>query len=122
MKVLICEDEEMLLRALEFRLQKDGNQIITAADGKVAIEKIESENPDIIITDIMLPLETGLEIISFVRNKLKRDTPIIVLSAIGTENFILEAFRLGADDYITKPFSPNELSIRVQKLSLKKNA
>jgi DNA-binding response OmpR family regulator len=116
MKILVVEDEELMLKALEFRLKKDGYSIVRALDGRDAIARINSDDFDMIITDIMLPYNNGLEIVNHVKGKLGRKTPVIVLSAVGLENVVLEAFELGADDYITKPFSPTELSIRVRKL------
>ena len=119
MKVLVCEDDEMVLKMVEFKLQKEGYEVILATDGKAAIEKIKEHSPDIIITDIMMPYLTGLEIIHQVRKELKLKTPIIIVSSIGLEKTVLEAFQLGADDFITKPFSPNELSVRIKKLLMK---
>lgn len=119
MRVLVCEDDEMVLKMVEFRLQKEGYEVFLAGDGKEAIEKIQSVQPDIIITDIMMPYLTGLEIVHQVRKGLKLETPIIIVSSIGLEKTVLEAFQLGADDFITKPFSPNELSVRVKKLLMK---
>ncbi len=119
MKVLVCEDDEMVLKMVEFKLQKEGYEVILATDGKAAIDKIEKLSPDIIITDIMMPYLTGLEIVHQVRKELKLKTPIIIVSSIGLEKTVLEAFQLGADDFITKPFSPNELSVRVKKLLMK---
>ena len=75
MKVLICEDEEIMLTALEFRLKKQGYQVLKAKDGREALEVIKSETPDMIIADILMPHVTGLEIIEYVRKDLKRDTP-----------------------------------------------
>ncbi len=119
MKVLVCEDDEMVLKMVEFKLQKDGFEVHLANDGKEAIEKIKLIQPDIIITDIMMPYLTGLEIVNQVRKELNLTTPIIIVSSIGLEKTVLEAFHLGADDFITKPFSPNELSVRVKKLLMK---
>lgn len=114
MKILVAEDEIMMQKTLEIRLKKDGHQVTTCSDGREAIKKIEETNPDLIITDIMMPFASGLEIIEAVKRKA-HNTRIIVLSAMGQENVVLEAFQLGADDYITKPFSPNELSMRVKR-------
>ncbi len=119
MKVLVCEDDEMVLKMVEFKLQKEGHEVFLANDGKEAIEKIQSIKPDIIITDIMMPYLTGLEIVHKVRKEMGLNIPIIIVSSIGLEKTVLEAFQLGADDFITKPFSPNELSVRVKKLLLK---
>lgn len=115
MKILVAEDEMIMLKTIELRLKKDGHQITTCNDGRDAIKKIEEINPDLIITDIMMPFASGLEIIEEVKRKSGNRIKIIVLSAMGQENVVLEAFQLGADDYITKPFSPNELSMRVKR-------
>ncbi len=119
MKVLICEDDEMVLKMVEFKLQKEGYTVHLASDGKEALAKVQSVKPDIIITDIMMPYLTGLEIVHQVRKEMGLETPIIIVSSIGLEKTVLEAFQLGADDFITKPFSPNELSVRVKKLLMK---
>ena len=116
MKVLICEDEEIMLTALEFRLKKQGYQVLKAKDGREALEVIKSENPDMIIADILMPHVTGLEIIEYVRKELKRDTPIITISALEHDDVVLSAFKLGANDFITKPFKPVELIIRIKKI------
>lgn len=115
MTILVAEDEMIMLKTIELRLKKDGHTIILCQDGREAIKKIEELTPDLIITDIMMPYASGLEIIGAVKKKGGRKIPIIVLSAMGQENVVLEAFQLGADDYITKPFSPNELSVRVKR-------
>lgn len=104
-----------MLKTIELRLKKDGHNIIVSEDGRDALKKIEELNLDLIITDIMMPFASGLEIIGAAKNKVGKKIPVIVLSAMGQENVVLEAFQLGADDYITKPFSPNELSIRVKR-------
>ncbi len=115
MKILVAEDELIMLKTIELRLKKDGHEVTTCSDGREAIQKIEEIHPDLIITDIMMPFASGLEIIEAVKRKPGKSIRIIVLSAMGQENVVLEAFQLGADDYITKPFSPNELSMRVRR-------
>ena len=118
MKILISDDEMIMLKIIELRLKKDGHEVIVTSNGKEAIEQIKLHDPDMIIADIMMPFTSGLEIVSMVKqNHLHRKVPIIILSAMGQENVVLEAFNLGADDYITKPFSPNELSMRVKRLA-----
>ncbi len=116
MKILVAEDEPMLLKTIELKLKKEGYEIFTTVDGREAVAKIESLNPDLVITDIMMPYVSGLEIISIIRKKEGKKIPIIILSAMDQENVVMEAFDLGADDYITKPFSLNELAIRVKRL------
>ena len=116
MKILIAEDEEMMLKTMEFKLRKEGFQVIACSNGEEALEKIISEKPDIIVTDIRMPFITGLDIVRKVKVEFNLNIPIIVLSAVGLEKTVLEAFDLGADDFITKPFSPNELIVRVRRL------
>lgn len=116
MKILICEDEEIMLTALEFRLKKQGYEVIRAEDGQVAIDKIQTEDPDLIIADIMMPHVSGLELITFVRQDQRKDTPIIVISALELDEVVLEASRLGANDFISKPFKPIELILRIKRI------
>ena len=118
MRILIAEDDDLMLKTLEFRLKRDGHEVIITRDGREALEKIDSHLPDLIITDIMMPYCSGLEIINAVKQKRAKKIPIIILSGMGQEEVVLEAFQLGADDYITKPFSPNELSVRVKRFAL----
>ena len=114
MKILVAEDELIIQKTIALRLKKDGHEIITTDNGREAIELIDQHQPDLIITDIMMPYSSGLEIVSRVKQSEKK-TPVIVLTAMGQENVVLEAFNLGADDFIAKPFSPNELSMRVKR-------
>ena len=116
MKILICEDEEIMLTALEFRLQRQGFEVMIAKDGKQALEKIKTDSPDLIVADIMMPFVSGLELINHVRKDLASTLPIIVISALEHDDTVLEAFRLGASDFITKPFKPNELILRIKKI------
>lgn len=115
MKILVAEDEPIMLKTIALRLRKDGHEVITTDNGRDAMEQIDHHKPDMIITDIMMPYSSGLEIVGKVKGNDSK-VPVIVLSAMGQENVVLEAFNLGADDYITKPFSPNELSMRVKRL------
>jgi len=121
-KILVCEDDFMVLKTVEHRLKLDGYTVLAVTDGSKAIEALKVPDSDIglIITDLLMPFISGLELIHQVRVELNRETPIIVLSKLGNEDTVLEAFNLGADDYLTKPFSPNELSIRVKKLLLRR--
>lgn len=117
-KIVLAEDNSVLSLLLKFRLEKDGHQLLIAKNGKEAIEFIENENPDIILTDVMMDYVSGLEVISHVRNQLKSNTPILVFSSSGQEEMVLNAFNLGANDFMSKPLSPNELSIRVRRMLL----
>lgn len=116
-RILIVEDDFMMLKTLEHRLKGDGHTVALAKDGKEASKLLSQGGGgfDLIITDMLMPYVSGLELINLVREQYGLQTPIIVLSKVGNEDTILQAFDLGADDYLTKPFSPNELSIRVKK-------
>lgn len=115
-KIILAEDNSTLSLLLKFRLEKEGYELLIAKDGKEAIDFVENQNPDLVLTDIMMPYYSGLEVISHIRNKLKKDTPVIIFSSAGQEEMVLKAFSLGASDFMTKPFSPNELVIRVKRL------
>jgi DNA-binding response OmpR family regulator len=115
-KILIIEDDELVRKVLDFRLQKEGYDVFQAKDGGEALELIAENHFDLLLVDIMLPYVGGLEITQKVKsNPQTKDIPIIVVSANGLENVILEAFALGADDFIAKPFNLPELIIRVKK-------
>jgi DNA-binding response OmpR family regulator len=118
MRILVAEDDLLMLKTLEFRLKKDGHEVFITHDGREALNKIDELLPDLVITDIMMPYSSGLEIVAVVKHKYQDKIPVIVLSGMGQENVVLEAFELGADDYITKPFSPVELSVRVKRFSI----
>lgn len=121
-RILIAEDEVLMLKALEFKLKKDGYQVDVAADGRQAMEKVKNETYDLILTDIMMPFVGGMEILSYVKNDpIKKHTPVLLISAVGLENIVLEGFSLGADDFIYKPFNLNELSVRIKRY-VKQNA
>lgn len=115
-KIVLAEDNSVLSLLLKFRLEKEGYKLLIATNGKQAIELIEEHIPELILTDIMMPYVSGLEVISHVRNKLNKQTPIVVFSSAGQEEIVLKAFDLGATDFMSKPFSPHELVIRVKRL------
>jgi len=117
-KIVLAEDNSVLSLLLKFRLEKEGYKLLIAVNGKQAIELIEEYNPELILTDIMIPFVSGLEVISHVRNKLNLQTPIIVFSSAGQEEIVIKAFDLGATDFMSKPFSPHELVIRIKRLLL----
>ncbi|TNE71233.1 response regulator [bacterium] len=113
--ILIVEDDELILKTLEFRLKKENYKISIAKNGLEA-KKILLENPPkLMITDLMLPFINGRELIQIAKNECNPPIKVIVLSASSQENVILDAFKIGADDFVSKPFSPIELSIRVKR-------
>ncbi|PZD79699.1 response regulator [Mesonia sp. K7] len=115
-KILLVEDNNLTNKLITNILEKNNYKVVVAVDGLQAIDMVETENPDVVLTDILLPMKNGLEIIDFV-NKNKPDIPLIAISGYGEEeNTVVEAFKLGADDFIGKPFSPNELLARIERL------
>jgi DNA-binding response OmpR family regulator len=114
-KILIVDDEPLIRDALAFKLTKDGYDVDTAEDGEKAIQKIESEEYDIIISDIMMPFISGFELVKILKER-GTDAPVLMLTSLNSETAVLKAFDHGADDFMTKPFSPNELSVRIKKL------
>ncbi|NIJ45715.1 DNA-binding response OmpR family regulator [Wenyingzhuangia heitensis] len=120
MKILVAEDDNLIRSALEFRLKKDNHDVTLAIDGKDALKKIDEQIPDLVITDIMMPHISGLELVGLIKEKYQNQIKIIVLTTMGQEDVVLEAFGLGADDFIPKPFSPNELSVRIKRFAIKK--
>lgn len=111
-KILVVDDEKPISDIVKFNLAKEGYDVVTAYDGEEALAKVESENPDLIILDLMLPKIDGLEVARQVRKD--RDTPIIMLTAKDSEIDKVLGLELGADDYVTKPFSNRELVARVK--------
>ena len=121
--ILVVEDDDIMLKAIRNILNKDGFNVVTAKDGKEAFEMLENAEYDIVVTDLMLPYANGLEVVSRVRNdNTKRNVGIIVVSSVGNEETITEAFRLGADDYLKKPIMAGELLLRIRKLLANKNS
>jgi len=111
-KILIVDDEKNIVDILKFNLQKESFDTIEAYDGRQALELAEREKPDLIILDVMLPEIDGFTVCRLLRQKMQ--TPILMLTAREEEVDKVLGLELGADDYITKPFSPRELMARVK--------
>ncbi|MCA6069117.1 response regulator [Chryseobacterium sp. RG1] len=118
MLILIAEDDELILKTIEHKLLKEGYEVIVTRNGKDAIDTIKETEIDLIITDIMMPFASGTEILAAIRSFGKK-IPVIMLSSLGQEEVVLEAFDLGASDFMVKPFSPNELILRIKRLTAK---
>lgn len=118
MLILIAEDDELILKTIEHKLLKEGYDVIVTRNGKDAIDTIKETEIDLIITDIMMPFASGTEILAAIRSFGKK-IPVIMLSSLGQEEVVLEAFDLGASDFMVKPFSPNELTLRIKRLTAK---
>ena len=115
LRVLIVEDEKALAEILEYNFKKEGYAVDTASDGETALDKIIFKAPDLIILDWMLPKLSGIELCRKVRSTKKvKNIPIIMLTARGEEEDRLKGLEMGADDYVTKPFSINELLARAK--------
>lgn len=113
-KVLIVDDETTIRRILETRLKMSGYQVELASDGEEALEKFNTCHPDIVILDIMLPKVDGFTVCKEIRSY--SEVPVIILSAITDVSERIKGLELGADDYVTKPFSPNELEARIRSV------
>lgn len=118
-KILVVEDERMLLKTIQFRLKKEGYNIITAENGREAIDILNSETPDLIISDIMMPFINGLELVKHVKENCDAKIPVILLTTLRQEQNVMKAFELGADEFMTKPFSPSELVVRVKRVLMR---
>ncbi|MGD8397462.1 MAG: response regulator transcription factor [Anaerolineae bacterium] len=110
MKALIVDDDRVLADVLAFTLRREGFQIVLAYDGETALACWEEEQPDLIVLDVNMPRLDGFAVCQRVREQA--DTPIILLTVRGEEDDIVHGLKLGADDYITKPFSPRQLVAR----------
>jgi len=120
-RILVVEDEEDILELVRFNLSREGYHVIGAASGEEAWKLASSELPDLIVLDLMLPGIDGLEVTKIIKNDPKtKDIPIIMLTAKGEESDIVTGLELGADDYVTKPFSPRILVARARAVLRRK--
>jgi DNA-binding response OmpR family regulator len=110
--VLVVDDEPIVREVVVSYLQREGYRTLEAADGDRARELVESESPNLVVLDVMLPGTDGLELCRWIR--ARSELPVIMLTARGEEADRIVGLELGADDYVTKPFSPRELSARVR--------
>lgn len=113
-KILVVDDESNIIDVSKRYLEREGYQVVEASNGLQAIEKWKSEAPDLLVLDLMMPLKDGWEVCEEIRNK--DDVPIIMLTARGEEMDRLIGLTMGADDYMTKPFSPRELILRIKSI------
>jgi DNA-binding response OmpR family regulator len=116
-RILICDDDPLLIELMSFRLKAKGFDVITAMDGEEALSKAASEQPSLVVLDAMMPRLDGFEVLS----RMKSDAavshiPVIMLTARKGEKDIVSALERGADDYLVKPFIPEELLARLSKL------
>ena len=116
-KILVVDDEIYIVHILDFSLGMEGYEVLTALDGEQALEKARAEHPDLIVLDIMMPKLDGYETCKLLKaDPATKDIPVILLSAKGRNVDQKVGFEVGANDYITKPFSPRKLVERINTL------
>ncbi|WJI54392.1 response regulator [Mesorhizobium sp. C416B] len=121
-RVLICDDDPLLIELMEFRLRAKGYEVIKAVDGAEALLKAEHEAPDIIVLDAMMPKADGLEVLARIKSDpALSEIPVVMLTARKGEKDIVSALEKGADDYLVKPFIPEELLARLARLLARKS-
>lgn len=115
MRIAVIEDEKDLAGLLAFQLDKEGHRVLTAHDGQSGFELVSRELPDLVLLDLMLPVASGIEVCKLLKKqKSTQNIPVIMLTARGEEIDRVIGFEVGADDYVTKPFSIRELLLRIK--------
>jgi DNA-binding response OmpR family regulator len=112
MKILLVDDDTDLLDVTAYALRREGFNVIVATDGAQALRRWESDEPDLVLLDVGMPRMSGLEVCRKIRQTSA--TPVIMLTAASDEEHVVQGFRSGADDYVTKPFSPKQLALRIR--------
>jgi DNA-binding response OmpR family regulator len=111
-KILLVDDDTDLLDVTAYALRREGFNVIVATDGMQALRRWQSDEPDLVLLDVGMPRMSGLEVCRKIRQV--SPTPVIMLTAAGDEEHVVQGFRHGADDYVTKPFSPKQLALRIR--------
>ena len=121
-KILAVDDERHIVRLVQVNLEKHGYEVVTAYDGKEALAKVESEKPDLVVLDVMMPFMDGIEVLQTLRkNPATRDLPVIMLTAKAQDADVFRGWSSGADCYLTKPFNPMELLSFVKRILQARN-
>ncbi len=116
-KVLIADDEPNIVTALEFLLERNGYEVYIARDGEAALQLVEAHKPDLVLLDVMMPLKSGYEVCQRMRERVEwRNIKIVILTAKGRDVEVSKGLSIGADLYITKPFSTQELMAKINGL------
>jgi two-component system, OmpR family, alkaline phosphatase synthesis response regulator PhoP len=116
-KVLIVDDEQNIVISLEFLMKREGFEVVVAGDGEAAIEKAIDQKPDLVLLDVMLPKKNGFEVCQQIRATPElQETKVVMLTAKGRDTEVAKGLALGADAYMTKPFSTKELLAQVRTL------
>src|SRR3954470_21120798 len=113
-RVLVAEDDEKQAEVLRLYLESEGHTVVLAPDGRAALDEARRDRPDLLVLDVMMPKVDGLDVCRILRQE--SDVAVLMLTARATEDDLLLGLDLGADDYLTKPFSPRELTARVRTL------
>ncbi|MGV8048960.1 MAG: response regulator transcription factor [Anaerolineaceae bacterium] len=111
-RILVVDDEKGLVKVIRLNLEQDGFEVVEANNGAQAMDKLRATLPDLVLLDVMMPDMDGFEVLGMIREV--GNTPVIMLTAKGEENDKVRGLELGADDYVTKPFSPRELTSRIR--------
>ena len=116
-RVLIVEDEPNIVISLEFLMQREGYDVTVAGDGEAALDRVAKETPDLVVLDVMLPKVNGFEVCRRIRAEPRwRSVKILILTARGRDMEVAKGLGLGADAYVTKPFSTKDLVARIKQL------
>jgi two-component system alkaline phosphatase synthesis response regulator PhoP/two-component system response regulator VicR len=116
-KILAVDDEKHIVRLVQVNLERAGYEVVIANDGKEALEKVQAENPDLVVLDVMMPYMDGFEVLQNLRrNPATRDIPVIMLTAKAQDADVFKGWQSGVDCYLTKPFNPMELLSFVKRI------
>lgn len=116
MRLLVCEDNKLVIKTLSVVLERDGFEVDLAEDGNKAFDFLHNTAYDLILVDIHLPFHSGLEIIKYLRSDLKQKTPVLVLSAFSDQQIQRQAGEMEIDGYIVKPFNPSDLIVKIRSI------
>lgn len=120
-RILVAEDQPHIRALIQYKLRNSGYQVVAVEDGEAALRSARESIPDLILLDVMMPLMTGFEVLAALKqHEETRNIPVLLVTAQSSETEVLRGLELGADDYITKPFSPNELAARVRTVLLRR--
>lgn len=119
--ILVAEDQPHIRALIQYKLRNSGYQVVAVEDGEAALREAQSLKPALILLDVMMPLMTGFEVLAALKAKEEtKHIPVLLVTAQSSEEEVLKGLEMGADDYVTKPFSPNELAARVKTVLMRK--
>ena len=118
--ILVAEDQPHIRALIEFKLKNNGYRVVAVEDGEAALQKSKELIPDMILLDVMMPLMTGFEVLAALKGiPDTKGIPVLLVTAQSSESEVLKGLEMGAEDYITKPFSPNELAARIKSVLMR---